>query len=153
MVQEVVVNYFENMFTASTNTDEVLEAREEVQCVTDEQNELLLQAVTTEEVRAAVHSMYSEKSPGPDGLNPGFFLAFWGVVGTDVTNFCQHLFNTVELPEVVNRTLVCLIPKIKNPKQMTDLRPISLCNVLVRIVSKVLSNRMKPCLKTLISDK
>ncbi|KAL8104841.1 hypothetical protein AgCh_028856 [Apium graveolens] len=153
MVQEVVVNYFENLFTASTNTDEISQAREEVQCVTDEQNDMLLQAVTTEEVRAAVFSMHSEKSPGPDGMNPDFFQAFWGVVGTDVTNFCQRFLNTGELPEVVNRTLVCLIPKVKNPKQMTDLRPISLLNVLVRIMSKVLSNRMKPYLKTLISDK
>ncbi|KAL8146786.1 hypothetical protein AgCh_004504 [Apium graveolens] len=136
MVQEVVVNYFENLSTASTNTYEILQAREEVQCVTDEQNDMLLQAVTTEEVRAAVFFMHSEKSPGPDGLNPGFFQAFWGVVGTDLMNFCQHFLNTGELPEVVNHTLVCLILKVKNPKQMTDFRPISLCNVLVRIVSK-----------------
>lgn len=47
----------------------------------------------------------------------------------------------------INRTVVCLIPKVKKPQQMTELRPISLCNVLVRIVSKVLAKRIKPCLK------
>lgn len=57
------------------------------------------------------------------------------------------------MPLELNHTLVCLIPKVKKPQQMTELRPISLCNVLVRIVSKVLANRIKPCLKTLVSDK
>lgn len=55
------------------------------------------------------------------------------------------------MQEGVNRTVVCLIPKLKNPQSMTDLRPISLCNVLFRILSKVLANRHKSCLPTLIS--
>lgn len=54
---------------------------------------------------------------------------------------------------VVNKTTVCLISKVKHPQSMTELRPISLCNVLVKILSKVLSNRLKPCLKSLISDR
>lgn len=48
---------------------------------------------------------------------------------------------------------MCLIPKVKTPQLMTELRPISLCNVLVRVLSKVLANRLKPCLTSLISDK
>lgn len=57
------------------------------------------------------------------------------------------------LPDEVNRAAVCLIPKVKEPQTMADLRPISLCNVLVWILSKVMSNRMKMCLKSIISDK
>ncbi|XP_074373548.1 uncharacterized protein LOC141713882 [Apium graveolens] len=53
----------------------------------------------------------------------------------------------------INRTLVCLIPKVKRPKRMAEFRPISLCDVLMRVVSKVMANRMKSFLKTLISDK
>lgn len=61
--------------------------------------------------------------------------------------------STYEISEDVNRTLVTLIPKTKAPQDMTELQPISLCNVLVRILSKVLSNRLKPCLNSVISDK
>lgn len=51
----------------------------------------------------------------------------------------------------VNRTLVGLIPKVKRPQQMSELRPISLCNVIFRILSKVLANRLTRCLPNLIS--
>lgn len=48
---------------------------------------------------------------------------------------------------------MCLIPKVKSPHTMSEIRPISLCNVLMRILSKVITNRLKPCLKTVISNK
>lgn len=57
------------------------------------------------------------------------------------------------LPDGINHALVCLIPKVKLPQMMTDLRPILLCNVLVRILSKVMTNRLKLSLKSIISDK
>lgn len=67
-------------------------------------------------------------------------------MGTNVTKFCQDFFQTGMLPGKVNRTLVCLVPKVKNPEKMVDLRPISLCNVLMRILPKTLANRLKLCL-------
>lgn len=70
-----------------------------------------------------------------------------------MVNFCQEFMTTRELPFGVNHIIVCLIPKVKVPQSMTDLRSISLCNVLMRILSKVLSNRLKACLGPLISDK
>lgn len=105
------------------------------------------------EVKTAMFAMHYDKSPGIDGLNPEFFQSYWDVVGNDVTVFCQRFFETGELPEGVNRTLVCLIPKVKQPKQMSEVRPVSLCNVLIRIISKIMANRLKPCLNSIISDK
>lgn len=57
--------------------------------------------------------------------------------------------HTGELLDGINGTLVCLVPKVKNPEVMTDLRPISLCNIVVRILSKVLSYRLKQFLGAL----
>lgn len=70
----------------------------------------------------------------------------------DVTRFCSSFFETGELPGGINRTLVCLIPKVRKPKHMLDLRPILLCNVLMRILSKVMKNRLKPCLQSIIFE-
>lgn len=151
-MQSIVVSYFEGMFATSTTAGGNLTTREKVAAVTHEKNEELLKGVTEEEVRAATFSMHPAKSPGIDGLNPGFFQVFWNVVGPDVTKFCQGFFETGEMQLGVNRTLIYLIPKVKKPVHMSELRPISLCNVLVRIVSKVLANKLKSCLNTLISD-
>lgn len=70
-----------------------------------------------------------------------------------MVKFCRNFMSIGVLPEGINDSLVCLIPKIKVPQTMGDLRPISLCNVLVRILSKVMTNRLKTCLNTIISDK
>lgn len=109
--------------------------------------------VTEKEVKDAMFSMAPEKSLGVDGLNPTFFQIYWSIVGNDVVNFCSTFLETGVLPNNVNKTLVCLIPKVKHLKQVSDLRPISLCNVLMRILSKVMANRLKPCLHNIISEK
>lgn len=151
-VQNIIVNYFSNLFQ-STQTDGMLTNGEIVLTVTDEQNQNLMLPIQDEEVKNAVFAMHPSKSPGPDGLNPAFFQTYWSIVGRDIVNFCKTFFQTGELPRGVNNTLVCLIPKVKQPQHMTELRPISLCNVLMRILSKVMTNRLKPCLNSIISDK
>lgn len=123
-----------------------LSDRERVQRVSEEQNLQLVQPISNEEVKHIVFSMHPEKSPGHDWLNPTFYQALWGIVEKYVVGFYQDFFDTGELLADFNRTLVCLIPKVKHPQQMTDLRPISVCNVLFRVLSKVLENRLESCL-------
>lgn len=150
-VRKVIVDYFSEIFQSSMNEESVSD-RERVKQVTDEQNQELVMPVRSEEVKQVVFAMHPDKSPGIDGLNPGFFQAYWGILGDDVIRFCEQFFMTGELPRDSNRTVVCLIPKVKQPQQMTDLRPVSLCNVLIRVLSKVMANRLKECLNTVISE-
>jgi hypothetical protein len=80
-----------------------------------------------------------------------FYKKFWEITGKDVVKEVKTLLNGGEMPEGWNETVVVLIPKVTNPEKLKDLRPISLCIVIYKIASKVLSNRLKLILPDIIS--
>lgn len=105
-----------------------------------------------EEVRAALFHMHPEKSPGPDGMTPSFFQQHWDIVGDDVVKLTQEFFRTCKIMQGLNDMNIVLIPKKKNPTVLEELRPIALCNVLMKVIIKVLANRMKELMGDVVSD-
>jgi hypothetical protein len=96
--------------------------------------------------------MGPNKAPRPDGFTAGFYHAHWDLVGPSVTRAVLKFLNGGVLAEEINLTTVVLIPKIRNPREMKHFRPISLCNIIYKICSKVLANRMRVFLDDIISD-
>nr|XP_025665168.1 uncharacterized protein LOC112763806 [Arachis hypogaea] len=92
--------------------------------------------VTLEEVKSAVFSMHSFKAPGPDGFQAFFFKEYWKIVGFDVWTMVRHAFSGLDMDPRMMETLVVLIPKVENPVFMKDFRPISLCNVVYKVITK-----------------
>nr|KYP44142.1 Transposon TX1 uncharacterized [Cajanus cajan] len=95
--------------------------------------------------------MHKDKAPGPDGFNPGFYKRFWEVCGEDILSSCNSWLEAGELPPHINDAVIALIPKCPNPSSMKELRPIALCNVIYKILSKALANRLKPLLQKCVS--
>ena len=104
------------------------------------------------EVVQALKQMSPMKAPGSDGMPPLFFQHFWPMIEGDVTHLVLSWLNSGTLPHPVNHTFITLIPKKKNPSCVSDYRPISLCNVLYKIFSKVLANRLKKFLNNIIIE-
>ena len=92
------------------------------------------------------------KALGPDGMPPLFYQNFWELVKGDVIHDVLIFLNSGTLPNSLNHTFITLIPKTKNPENVTEYRPISLYNVLYKIFSKVLANRLKRMLPQIISE-
>jgi hypothetical protein len=110
--------------------------------VTEEMNNSLLKEFTEVEVCEALDSIGDLKAPGPDGMPAIFYKKHWEVVGPQVIKEVLGVLNGDPIPAEWNDTWVTLIPKVKNPEAMKDLRPISLCNVVYKLISKVLANRL-----------
>ena len=76
---------------------------------------MLMNKFEAREIREAMFSMHPEKSPGLNGMNPGFYQAYWDIVGGQVTDACLGVLNNEVLPELWNETHVVLIPKNESP--------------------------------------
>ena len=116
-------------------------------------NEELLRPFEVSKVQFALKQMDSDTAPGRDGLPPMFYKKFWSKIGHDISGAILAVLNSGTIPNDLNHTFITLIPKIHSPRRVTEFRPISLSNVLYKLVAKVLANRLKPLLPKLISEK
>ncbi|KAK5786023.1 hypothetical protein PVK06_040648 [Gossypium arboreum] len=96
--------------------------------------------------------MDPNKAPGIDGLLGSFFKHHWEIVGKDTISYCLEVLNGNKNISSVNETMIILIPKIKNPCELTNFCPISPCRFVYKIISKVLANRLKAALPSCISQ-
>lgn len=108
--------------------------------------------VIDEEIKAGLWSLKAFKAPGPDGLHAGFFHRFWLVVGDSVREEIKQIFSSACIPKYLNQTLITLIPKCKNLESFNNYRPISLCNTVYKVVSKIIVARIRPLLADLVSS-
>ncbi|KAL2224532.1 UNVERIFIED_CONTAM: hypothetical protein Sindi_3020900 [Sesamum indicum] len=120
-------------------------------CITDEEASHLLLPFSPDDVKQAVFDIAEDKAPGPDGYSSGFFKAAWPVVGEEVTRAVLDFFTTEKLLKQINSTILTLIPKVRTPMSVNDFRPISCCNVLYKIIAKLLVQRLSSLLDKIIS--
>ena len=95
--------------------------------------------------------MKAFKAPSLNGLHARFFQRFWMVVGESVKHELKQIFRLKRISTQLNKPIIALIPKQLGPKTINHFRPVSLCNTIYKIVSKILVLRMKHLMPTLIS--
>ncbi|XP_023871998.2 uncharacterized protein LOC111984613 [Quercus suber] len=151
VIGKIFVEYFDSLFTTSNPavSDELLTA---VQCkVTGQMNSLLLREFQASEVERALKQMFPTTAPGPDGMPPIFYQHYWPTVSSVVSKTVLDFLNCGLIPPKFNETHIVLIPKVKDPKLVTDFRP-SLCNVAYKIASKTIADRLKQILPKLVCE-
>lgn len=149
-IANVAISYFKSMVGQERVVDDFPEDLEIPQ-ITENQRELLVAPFTRDDIYRTFKNLAKHKCPGPDGLTAEFYLATWSIIGNDVTDGILHFFNNLHLPRIVNSVAIALIPKHGSAATMADFRPISCCNVLYKCISKLLTDRMKVLMASLIS--
>lgn len=148
----VAVHYFEDLFKSYNPSliDQVMLDFDER--VTEKMNEGLQAQYTEEEVRKGLNQMHPIKAPGPYGMCPMFFFQYyWHIVGSSVLAMVLGILRGNSIPPYLNRTFITLIPKKSNYEYKREYKPISLCHVVYKLVSKVLANRLKTFLNKIVS--
>jgi len=151
-IEKEVLDYFTNIFS-TVNPSSFEASLESINPqITTDMNESLLKEFNEVEVKKALQQMHPTKAPSPNSMSPIFYQKYWGVVGDGFIKCVLQSLNSGCFPNGLNETYICLIPKVKCPQKITEFRPISLCNVIYKIVAKILANRLKKILPDVISE-
>lgn len=117
------------------------------------QSAFLERPITLDEVHEAVWDCDRAKSPGPDGFNFRFYRKVRHLICHDLFSLVNEFFRTERMPRGVNHSYVALIAKKLEATTSSDFRPISMVSGgIYKILSKILSNRLKGVMQDLISD-
>lgn len=120
--------------------------------VTADMNNDLTRRITEEGVQAALFDIGPHRTPGPGGFSAVFYHKIWEHLKPEIMKEVNDFFDRGNFDQQHNHTNLCLIPKVYPPSDMKEFRPIALCNVLYKIISKVLVNRLKKHLDHIISE-
>lgn len=104
-----------------------------------------------DEIILAIKSMHPNKAPGPDGVHAIFYQRFWDVAGDDFINVCLDFLNNNVPMGNINHTHIALSLKYKNPRNLNNFRLVNLCNVIYKVISKAITNRLKTFMDDVIS--
>jgi retron-type reverse transcriptase len=94
--------------------------------------------------------MLPEKAPGPDGFSGLFYKKCWNLIKKDFYTLCQDFYNLSVDLRSINSSFITLVPKKENPETVSDFRPISLLNTSMKIITKILSNRLQKVILSVI---
>ncbi|GMI74429.1 hypothetical protein HRI_001112200 [Hibiscus trionum] len=146
------MDYFRKLFTGGIHDYTVSLLSGKFFQFSESEMSSLCADVSKEEVRKVAFEMDPLKASGVDGIHADFYQKKWDVVGDSVFNFVKEFFDGGSLDSRINQTLLVLIPKIDVPELISQFRPISLCTVLYKVITKTIVNRLKPFLPKWISE-
>ena len=119
--------------------------------ITDKDREFLNEEITMNEVYAALRSSNNKSAPGSTGFSYLFFKVFWTDLSFIILNCYRYSLQTRKLPVSLSRGIISLIPKGNKPKDRLDnWRPITLLDVLYKVLSKTIANRINRVLPSII---
>lgn len=109
-------------------------------------------AITEEEVKAAIFALPSDKAPGPDGFTGKFFKSCWEIIKDDIL-LVINSFSNLQTRNFhwLNSANIALVPKKDGAEEISDFRPISLIHAVAKLIAKILATRLAPHMNDIVS--
>jgi hypothetical protein len=153
-MENALTGYFQNLLTEPrADRHEAIKKvmRHVPSLVPPKQNITLLWPITIEEVDQALQETPKCKAPGPDGFTSDFFHHCWPLIRTEVWEILGDSQATGQIIQALNSTFITLVPKEGKTHHPKQFRSIPLCNIIYKLLTKVIARRLKPILPTIIS--
>lgn len=106
---------------------------------------------TEEEILHLFKETDGDKAPGPDGFSFKFVQSFGEVFKSDLIGLFEGFFENAEFDHWFSESFIALIPKVKDPSSLNELRPISLLGWIQKLVVRVLTSKLHSMIDQLIS--
>ncbi|XP_071695221.1 uncharacterized protein [Rutidosis leptorrhynchoides] len=148
-IKDEVFNHYKNIFEA---TDVERPSLENLcyPSISPDVAAAIEEKFVEKEIHDAILDCGSTKAPGPDGFNLRFFKKFWNVIKGDLINAINWFWDKAEFSKGCNASFVTLVPKKKDPLCLGDFRPISLIGSYYKVIAKLLSNRLRKVIPSLV---
>lgn len=111
---------------------------------------MLVEPFAKTKIDVVVRALPSDKALGPDGFNTDFIKHCWPLICSDFYKLCEEFFENTLCLQSINGSFITLVPKKDDAQRILDFRPISLLNTSVKIITKLLANRLQTVLPSLL---
>ncbi|XP_050222138.1 uncharacterized protein LOC126672232 [Mercurialis annua] len=149
-LKELALNFFSNLFTGAGDLESLPPSEFSFPVIEASILSKISAVVTEEEIKLSLWDMNPWKAPGIDGLHASFYQSHWSIVGQKLVSFIKDIFSGSPIPPEANKTLITLIPKNDYPESLKQYRPISLCNVSFKIITKLIARRLQQIMPVII---
>lgn len=102
------------------------------------------------QILTALSGKCHQTASGPDGFNEHFLKKCWQLIKPDYYRLCADFHSGQVNQQSINDSLIMLVPKVLNPEIVNDFRPISLLNISLKIITKLLADRLQGVILQLI---
>ncbi len=112
----------------------------------------LVDLFSTQEIDSLISIIPAHKAPGPDGFNGYFMKKCWHIIAQDYYRLAAHFHAGCVDLEILNSSFITLVPKKSSPETVNDFRPISLMRISLKVLTKLMANRLQGVILKLVSD-
>ena len=144
-------HYFEQLYCRKENNIATNDVFDNLALLCDEDSEMCEGRLTETEIAGALAGMSVSSSPGPDGFTVPFFKHFWSELKDIILSAFEEIYSNGHMPTALKSSVTVLLPKKnKDRTKVSSLRPISLLNVVYKILTKALTSRVHCVINKLI---